>query len=350
MPGIKHRNLWLASITTTLLLTSAHNAFAGGPTDKSSTETNTGNGLNDDNLYAKATAITYDVSKNGTGPSVGPVAVTGSTWRPPACWLAPLWTAKQFAQQTEQSYTEISGDPNQPPHARRSTYEFRQMYKDGDYKNYNLDKQDEGMWWGPVENPNAPILERMSCNSTLPFWVNNGVTPNVENAITPEILASLAYEQIKVPGTKVTLAPNGVTKVNLPTWAWLDAGKFKPVSVTASLNSPGLNIRATTTANPVALKLEAGSDDATTFPPSGKCSINEDGSIGEPYAKGKANANPPCGITYLRSTSGGTYKLRATITWEITWTGSGGVSGRLPDGTFGATQDVAVQEIQAVNR
>ncbi|MXM62457.1 hypothetical protein GR925_03075 [Streptomyces sp. HUCO-GS316] len=224
------------------------------------------------------------------------------------------------------------------------------MYKDGEYKDYNLDKQDEGTWWGPVENPNAPILERTACNSTLPFWAENGETPDVERAITPEILAGLAYERIKVPGTEVTLAPDGTTKVNLPTWAWLDKGEFKPVSVTASLNSPGLNIQATTTARPISLKLQPGTADAATFPTSGECAINEDGSIGEPYATGRADQTPPCGIRYLRSSGDGTFKLRATVTWEITWTGTGGTGGDLPNGTFGNDQDITVQEIQAVSR
>jgi enoyl reductase len=55
-------------------------------------------------------------------------------------------------------------------------------------------------------------------------------------------------------------------------------------------------------------------------------------------------------VKYLRSSGDGTFPLQATVTWEIHWTGSGGAGGDLPDGTFGATQDVVVQEIQAVNR
>jgi enoyl reductase len=137
--------------------------------------------------------------------------------------------------------------------------------------------------------------------------------------------------------------------VNLPTWAWLDAARFKPVSVTASV--PLLDIQATTTAEPVSLKIEPGTDDSVTYPASGECQINTDGSIGEPYAKGKADETPPCGVKYLRSSGDGSYKLQATITWKIHWTGTG-VQGEqlLPEGTFGADQDVVVQEIQAVNR
>jgi enoyl reductase len=98
------------------------------------------------------------------------------------------------------------------------------------------------------------------------------------------------------------------------------------------------------------LKIEPGTADATTFPASGVCEIHG-GRIGVAYAKGKADETPSCGVTYSRSSGGSSYKLRATITWKIHWTGTG-VTGEkpLPDGTFGATQEVVVQEIQAVNR
>ena len=66
--------------------------------------------------------------------------------------------------------------------------------------------------------------------------------------------------------------------------------------------------------------------------------------------KGKADRTPPCGVKYLRSSGDGTFPLQATVTWKIDWTGSGGAGGDLPDGAFGATQDVVVQEIQAINR
>ncbi|MFE5220816.1 hypothetical protein ACFRC1_40885, partial [Streptomyces sp. NPDC056626] len=181
-------------------------------------------------------------------------------------------------------------------------------------------------------------------------WVENGDTPNVENAVTPEVLAQLAYARIKVPDTSVTLAPANTTKVNLPTWAWLDKAKFGEVSVTASLAVGGVNIQATTTATPVSLSLEPGTPDAETYPASGECTINADDSIGEPYAKGKADQTPPCGIKYLRSSGDGTYNLQATITWDVTWTGTGAAGGKLPSGTFGNDQAVTVQEIQAVNR
>lgn len=42
--------------------------------------------------------------------------------------------------------------------------------------------------------------------------------------------------------------------------------------------------------------------------------------------------------------------VRATVTWKISWTSTTVPGGDLPDGAFGADQDVVVQEIQTVNR
>ena len=106
------------------------------------------------------------------------------------------------------------------------------------------------MFWAAVENPNEPdLLKRSSCND-LPFWVDNGEAPppQYEEAITPETLAALAYQHMQLPDTEVTLAPEQTTKVNLPTWAWLDEAVFDEVQATAALNVPGFDLQATTTA------------------------------------------------------------------------------------------------------
>ncbi|MFJ2515506.1 hypothetical protein ACIPEL_35815 [Streptomyces griseoviridis] len=284
--------------------------------------------------------IVFDRSKNGHGGSAGAMT-SAAAWTPPACWYAPKYTPEQL-----ETYLK-------PIWAADSTgYEWdaaqRDRYVNGEpYKDFNKDKSGKGYWWDSYVNEDFPPGWD-SCTEPT-FWVDKGDAPpaNIKNAITPEILAELAYAEIRVPGTEVTLAPANRTKVNLPTWAWLDAADFKPVSVTASV--PVLDIEATATAEPVSLEIDPGTADATTYPASGACPLNG-GHIGEPYAKGKASRTPPCGVKYLRSSGDGSFPLRATVTWKIHWTGTGGAGGDLPDGTFGATQDVVVQEIQAVNR
>ncbi|MFF1636583.1 hypothetical protein ACFVXA_02940 [Streptomyces sp. NPDC058246] len=291
--------------------------------------------------------VTYSGSVRSAGSNsvIRPV----SDWTPPACWYEPRSVA-EFKKYVESMYEETINTPGQANYAKAAVGQFRDIYKDGEYKDYNGDKADEGNWWVAVQNPDRVDDPASWECSKLPFWVKNNDDPGVDQAVTPKVLAEAAYNAIQLPDTKVTLAPEDATKVNLPTWAWLDKAKFKEVSVTAALNVAGLNIQATTTAKPLSLKLEPGTRDAETYPASGVCKINGNDSIGEPYAKGKSDQTPPCGIRYLRSSGNGTYKLKATITWQIDWTGTGGAGGDLPYGTFGRTQDITVQEIQSVNR
>ncbi|MGW7254837.1 hypothetical protein [Streptomyces sp. NPDC054834] len=334
----------LLAVSTCLVLAPSANASQkppGGGTFGGGSDSNTsGNASGDGTLSSTVGVIVYDRSKNGSGDSVGAVTSTTS-WTPPACWYAPKYTPAQL-----KAYLEPIWE------AGSTGYEWdaeqRARYVDGHpYKDFNKDKADKGYWWDSYVNKDFPPGWD-KCKEPF-FWVDKGDPPpaDVENAVTPKILAELAYNEIRVPSTKVALAPAHTTKVNLPTWAWLDGAKFKPVSVTASI--PVLGISATTTAEPVSLKIDPGTSDAETYPASGVCQI-KGGSIGEPYAKGKSDETPPCGVKYLHSSGNGSYPLKATITWKIHWTGTGNTGGDLPDGTFGANQDVVVQEIQAVNR
>ncbi|MGW0996707.1 hypothetical protein ACWD5V_26155 [Streptomyces sp. NPDC002523] len=343
------RRRWLAAGAIAVLcsLIPGTAMASWGPSGKSNgsrTETNGGQSGGD-----ITSMVRFSGNTGGGGSGSGNVTPVGD-WSPPACWYEPR-TAQEFSKHVEDMYNETINTPGQHSYAKTSVGMFRNEYKDGKYKNYNIDKADEGNWWVAVRDESRWMEPEAQVCDKEPFWVKNGSTPNVPNAVTPQVLAELAYNRLHLPETEVTLAPPGVTKVNLPTWAWLDGSRFKPAHVSASLDVGGLNIQATTTAKPVSLKLEPGTPDAETYPTSGECRFGTDGSIGEPYAKGKANQTPPCGIKYLRSSGDGTFQLRATVTWEITWSGTGNPGPtQLPNGTFGKTQDITVQEIQSINR
>ncbi|MET8685880.1 hypothetical protein ABZV77_16825 [Streptomyces sp. NPDC004732] len=291
-------------------------------------------------LLATAGGISYDRSKNGSGAKTGAIAPTGD-YSPPPCWYGPTYTPAEFKKEREAVWAVDST-------GHEWDLEQQERYVKGKpYKDFNMDKAGKGYWWTGFPNKTYPPGWD-KCNKDT-FWVDEGDPPPADvPAITPEILAKLAYAEIRVPGTKVSLAPGGPTKVKLPTWAWLDGAEFKPVSVTARVAV--LGIEATTTAEPVSLKIDPGTADAETYPGSGVCEI-VNGKIGAPYAKGKAKQTPPCGVKYLRSSGDGSYPLKATVTWKIHWTGTG-VNGerKLPDGEFGAEQDVVVEEIQSINR
>ncbi|MFE0721882.1 hypothetical protein [Streptomyces rochei] len=323
-------------------------AQAGGKTEDGSSLGNAKGNLQGKNITVETKVRTTVNGAPSTGKT-GNLSSADSNWTPPACWYEPAFSPKEI-QATVKAWRGISGLPLIGSVGDFVGDMLDQRYKEGKpYKNYNLDKQGEGMFWAAAINPNRKDEpEAMECDQP-PFWVDNGVTPPEPLAVSPQILAEYAYDELPVPGTEIEMKPAGATKVNLPTWIWLDKAKFKKISVTASL--PGTGLSATTTAEPVSLHIDPGTGDAQTYPASGDCQINADGSIGEPYADGKANDTPPCGVTYLRASgSDGAYALQATVTWKISWTSTTGEGGDLPDGTFGATQDVTVQEIQSVNR
>ncbi|MFF0005933.1 hypothetical protein ACFYQT_21160 [Streptomyces tibetensis] len=341
MPAlIRTRRLLFTSGLIAVALAMSGPAYAEKGFGGTDGETQQADADKDGTVSVTVGGVVFDRSKNGSGNSAGALTSTTS-WSPPPCWYAPKYTPDQLKKYLEPTWE-----------AGSTGYEWdakqRDRYVNGHpYKDFNKDKTGKGYFWDSFVNKDFPPGWN-SCEKPI-FWVDQGDPPpaNIENAVTPKVLAELAYAEIRVPSTKVTLAPAAQTKVNLPTWAWLDAADFKPVSVTASV--PVIGISATATATPEALRIEPGTEDAVTYPASGVCAF-DNGRIGEPYAPGKADRTPPCGVRYLRSSGDGTYPLRATVTWNITWTGTGGTGGRLPEGSFGATQDVVVQEIQAVNR
>ena len=326
-----------------ILMPNAAWATPGPAPSVTEVDSDTSAKVDGDTVSASAAGvIVFERSKNGVGESAGAVTSTTS-WTPPACYYAPKYTPKQLDSQMRQVW--MSSAPS-PEWALKTQNHF---VNGKPYKDFNKDKEGEGDWWDAYVTEGRESDPAAQDCDELPFWVDEGDAPpaDVPQAITPDMLAQLAYAEIRVPSTEVELAPANATKVNLPTWAWLDTAEFKPVSVTASV--PLLGLSATTTAEPVSLKITPGTEDAVTYPASGQCEIH-DGRIGDPYADGKADETPPCGVKYLRSSGDGSYKLQATVTWKISWTSTTGAGGDLPNGEFGAAQDVVVQEIQAVNR
>lgn len=301
------------------------------------------------NIHAQV-RIVWDETRNGPGGDGGGAVAPVSDWEPPPCWYGPAYNPDKFEELARGVWFTMIHDPD----GRTLASDFMDKYSRGNpYHNFNQDKAGEGYWWDDFYDESRtddPAI--FDCMEPW-FWVDTGDPPPVgyENAVTPEVLAELAYDRLRIPRDEATLRPGAADqKVNLPTWVWLDEGTFRPVAVSASI--PEIGIEATTTARPVGLHIDPGTDDAELYPGNGVCRINDDGSIGTPYAAGRSEEAPPCGLTYLRSTeSTGPYELTATVTWEISWTGTGRTDPvRLPDGVFHTTTEVDVAEIQTVVR
>jgi hypothetical protein len=323
-----------------------------------------GGGHEDGVLTAEATATGIQLSGDtGGGGGLEPID-TG--WTPPVCWYEPWMTAEQFADAVEtmedengralralyisspaNAFTDIYRDnvPGEWVFDTEARYEMR------GYENYNLDAEEEGVWWRGVVNPNREheYLGGRDCIEPI-FWADPVEVPELDEAVTDEMLAEYAYDEIDIPETEIEINPEGNQLVNLPTWIWVDTADFEPRTVRAELPING--VWAETTATPVSLTIDPGTEDAETFPADGECPIGEDGQIGEPFEDDRAEEAPPCGVTYLRATHQvDSYELTASLTWEVSWTGSQTEGENpLPSGTFETTHEIVVDESQAIVR
>ncbi|MFH8468766.1 hypothetical protein [Streptomyces sp. NPDC017991] len=348
--------LLIAGATAAAVLWSGGNAYADLDGDRATTPAPGASGdAHGHDVSATVSRIKVTQVSGPTGGKRGSLSSTDVNWTPPPCWYEPVLTSAQLKALAETNglghvspHTSWGGEKLWTDHYRdgKDAYNF----KDGSldtvkgYEDYNTGK-DGYFWRGVAPDPAHPAS--WDCERVM-FWQNAGDIPAVPNAPTAKTLAEYAYDKVEVPGTEIELKPAARSTVNAPTWVWLDKGTFQEVEVRAEL--PNTNLWARTTAKPVALHLEPGTADADTFPASGDCGINEDGSIGTPYRTGDAGTTPPCGISYRRATGGDPYELKASVTWRITWEGTGGAGGTLPNGTFETTRPMNVQEIQSVNR
>jgi hypothetical protein len=317
-------------------------------------------GGSDDNTLSAGAQVSITYPSGSPGGDSQPITSVDVNWTPPPCWIGPVADPKTFKAQVLAA-VKATDVPGQPSYALESMDELQRHYEEGytwsgagtGYKDFNLDQQGKGMFWGPVENPESNSPDRFNCNSTIPFFVPNGQMPpaGTPNVITPEMLSKLAYAHTQVPGVTIQTNPVNTQTVNLPTWVRLQQ-TYTPVKVRASVDlGGGRQIWAETTAQAATVHIDPGTADATVFPASGDCPIGADGKVGADY-NGDPKADPPCGVTYLRSTDAtGPYSLNVTATWKVSWTGSdGGGAHALPDGRIQQPKQVTVQEIQSVNR
>ena len=156
----------------------------------------------------------------------------------------------------------------------------------------------------------------------------------------PGVLAQLAVKYLRLPDPVIrsSPAPGALQLTRLPVWLWVAVNAWQPQSKTAEV--PGESVTATAT--PVSAAWSMG--DGTTVTCKGP---------GTPYGGGNpAAASPTCGYTYDQSSAGqpgGAYRVTVTITWDITWQGTGGAGGALAPLETVAAAEFRVAESQALN-
>ena len=147
-----------------------------------------------------------------------------------------------------------------------------------------------------------------------------------------------ARRRLDLPMPEPRLNPPGAQLVGVATWLWLD-GPWASASATAAVGP----VAATVTARPERVVWEMG--DGTTV----TCGA------GTPYdpARPPSGQHSDCTHVYTRrstGSSGGTYRVTATVAWAVGWTATTGRSGDLGELERSTDLAVTVQEAQALIR
>lgn len=179
-----------------------------------------------------------------------------------------------------------------------------------------------GLAWPPPKGKHWALMECVGGN------VGNGpqavLVNNVTGApqVTPQQLLVQALRELKVPTLSPATAPprgrDGL--VGLPEWFWVPAGQWHARSVTVTAGP----VWATATAAPLSLTIDPGAGLGTVG-----CA-----GPGVAYrpAKPAARQHTSCSYTYTAPSAGlpgDAYHATITVTWRISWTGSGGAGGVL---------------------
>ena len=178
------------------------------------------------------------------------------------------------------------------------------------------------------------------------FVADGDAPPGAAPVVTPAELAQRAVAELVLPRPTVRRSPDErndddgtpYTWVNLWTWYWAAPTSWRPSSRTASAGGAS----ATVTAIPTALVFEPGDGSGSVSCPG----------PGRPWQKADGDAAPGgggCGYVYRR-VSEAPLTSRVSIRWAVSWSGSGGAGGELPEMTTSAASALRVQQVQVVNR
>ena len=164
---------------------------------------------------------------------------------------------------------------------------------------------------------------------------------------TPTRVAQTAGSKVSklVPTLLMRTAPaTDRMIVGVSTWFWVPRVAWKPISVTAWIQTPGGPVSVTTTATPNNLIYSPGD---------GRASVSCAGPGRAWSATLGDRATTNCMYAYKSAShtqSARIYSTKMSIQWKVTWRSSLGVRGTLPSITTGLPMKVRVRELQALSR
>lgn len=172
-----------------------------------------------------------------------------------------------------------------------------------------------------------------------------GGAPAGVPVVTPAQLALEARDQLPLTAPTVHRSPDETgdyegspfTWVHLWTYFWTEPADFRSLTQTVSVGA----VSATVIATPVALVFEPGDGgEAVTCAGPGSAWTEADGN--DAPASG-------CGYQYRRVTEG-EVDSQLSISWQVTWTGTGATGGALPAMQTSTLAPLRVLQVQVVNK
>jgi hypothetical protein len=167
------------------------------------------------------------------------------------------------------------------------------------------------------------------------------VSPGRANGGRPdrEALVRQAVGRLSLPSPVIGMSPEAgfAQVVGVPTWLWIGGVGWRSVSKTVRV--PGLFVTASAVPQRVVWSMGDG----------GTVTCRGSGTLYSSRFPADERS-PDCGYVYPRSSagqSGGTFRVSATVMWDVVWRG-GGRSGRIPGLRTGAEVAVRVTEVQGV--
>lgn len=169
----------------------------------------------------------------------------------------------------------------------------------------------------------------------LPFW--SATAPAAPPAPDPRLLAQQAMAAMNLRAINIGIVPDprpgSVGVIGMPTWMWTtDPTPSTMGPITRSVSAGGYTVTATAQVTTVVWSMGDGAVVTCNGP-------------GTPYldSYGK-KSSPTCGHTYTRQ---GTYTVRATTYWLVTWAGIG-QTGTIPL-DFTGTTNITMGEAQVLS-
>jgi len=179
-------------------------------------------------------------------------------------------------------------------------------------------------------------------------WVPYGQTPTITPP-DPAILATQAANQLPLPPPTPAFAPATTGYVNFPEWLWINPTIWHPITLTVSASNAAGTTTITLTATPTDVIWNMG--DAPTPP----TICDNPGVAYNPTLPAKKQTSP-CTHTYTTSsfgqpsptsnTNNDAYPITVTLQWHITWTGTTGASGTIPDINTTTHTTLRVEQIE----